>query len=150
MTFFSNFSCVCFFFLLYKPRTILYVLGSGENAKQWAAVTIHSGWIREAPHLCNHFPFSLSLFSIMACQGQEWGIASFPPSTRGKGGLWPHSAKQIFLSTIYASNAIQPFFHVYHSFQRNLKKNTHTHTHTHKLRMATVILTLKWRKANYL
>ena len=72
-----------------------YILGSGWNARQWAAVTIHSGWIRDAPHLWFHFP-SLSWRMILACQGQECGIASSPPITRGSGGLRPQSVVKIY------------------------------------------------------
>lgn len=135
------FSLCCFWFLLYfryKPSIILYTLGSGLNAKQWAAVTIHSGWIREAPHLCSQCPLLLDI-SIMACQGQEWGIASFPPSTRGKGGLLPHSVKQIFLNTIYwqqCSPALLSCLLFLLLFQRNFAENTR------ELCKATVILAL--------
>lgn len=73
---------------LNKPRTIL--IGQClRSVKQWAAVMIHRGWIREAPHLWYQFP--ATLYCISAIHGQEWEIASRPPITRRKRGRWPHS-----------------------------------------------------------
>ena len=84
----------------YTPRMILS-LRFEWTVKQWAAVTIHSGWISDPPHAWYHSPSRL--YWISANHGQVLGMASWPPMTRGtrRGGLLPHSANKRTFSVEY-------------------------------------------------
>ena len=67
----------------FLPTTTVYALGFGFLSTQCAAVTIQSSLMRDPPQIC------LPRTRREICHGQEWGLASWPFTTREKAGRMP-------------------------------------------------------------